>query len=281
MKYISENISAFDLSSAHIEGGSFEDGRLILTLSGGVSLIGSDNNSFGEDMHIPEMIIEISGVEIITASYIKRNYLNIQNSSVRTAKERALYKSEQALLCSRISAGDADIFSFENDSDSIAAEILFYDAAPEESYISAKIKYTGLSISWDAFGEPRKRPKLTLKDRAKMLKRDIPAVFLALGHKETPMLAKLTAGIAVGYALSPVDLIPDFIPVLGYLDDVLLLPFLVMIAVKLIPTDVMEQCRKDAEGLWDKGKPKKWFYALPVVFIWVIVMILIINIFIK
>lgn len=67
---------------------------------------------------------------------------------------------------------------------------------------------------------------MNLRDRAKQLKVDIPAVFIALKQKETPLPAKILAAVTVGYALSPIDLIPDFIPVLGYLDDVLLLPAL-------------------------------------------------------
>lgn len=74
-----------------------------------------------------------------------------------------------------------------------------------------------------------------LKQRAKQLTADIPAVFLAMKDRRTPMLAKILAAIAVAYALSPIDLIPDFIPVIGYLDDVLLLPILIVAAVKLIP----------------------------------------------
>ena len=68
---------------------------------------------------------------------------------------------------------------------------------------------------------------MTLKERAGKLKADVPAVFLALKDGETPLSAKVLAAVTVGYALSPVDLIPDFIPVLGYLDDVLLLPALI------------------------------------------------------
>lgn len=64
---------------------------------------------------------------------------------------------------------------------------------------------------------------MDLKARAKKLKTDIPAVFLALKDKETPFTAKIFAGITVAYALSPIDLIPDFIPVLGYIDDLILL----------------------------------------------------------
>ncbi len=76
---------------------------------------------------------------------------------------------------------------------------------------------------------------MNLKERAKQLKTDIPAVFIAIRKKETPALAKITAGVTVAYALSPIDLIPDFIPVLGYLDDLIVLPALVALTVKLIP----------------------------------------------
>ncbi len=74
-----------------------------------------------------------------------------------------------------------------------------------------------------------------LKERAKKLKTDIPALFLALKDKETPILAKVFAAITVLYALSPIDLIPDFIPIFGYLDDVILLPGMIALTIKLIP----------------------------------------------
>ena len=74
---------------------------------------------------------------------------------------------------------------------------------------------------------------MDLKVRAKKLNTDIPALFLALKDDNTPIIAKIFAGITVAYALSPVDLVPDFIPVLGYLDDVILLPMLVALTIKL------------------------------------------------
>jgi len=113
---------------------------------------------------------------------------------------------------------------------------------------------------------------MTVEARAKQLKTDIPAVFLALKKKETPALAKICAGFTVAYALSPVDLIPDFIPVLGYLDDVIILPGLVALSVKLIPQDIFAQCRVESEGLWRNGKPKKWYYALPILAVWLILL---------
>lgn len=118
---------------------------------------------------------------------------------------------------------------------------------------------------------------MNLKERAKKLKKDIPAVFIALKKKETPRLAKLLAGLTVVYALSPIDLIPDFIPVLGYLDDILLLPALVALTIRAIPSDIFETCRQEAEGLWADGKPRKWYYALPIVIVWLLITFLILK----
>jgi uncharacterized membrane protein YkvA (DUF1232 family) len=118
---------------------------------------------------------------------------------------------------------------------------------------------------------------MSLKERANKLKTDIPAVFLAIKRKETPWYAKALAGIAVAYALSPIDLIPDFIPVLGYLDDVLLLPALVALAVKGIPREVLEQCRVEAAELWRNGKPKMWKYAIPIIIFWLLIILIVVK----
>lgn len=117
---------------------------------------------------------------------------------------------------------------------------------------------------------------MTLKERAASLKRDIPAVFLALKSSQTPIIAKILAGITVAYALSPIDLIPDFVPLLGYLDDFVLLPALITLTVKLIPPEVFAACREGAEELWKDGKPEKWYYALPILGIWALVLYFII-----
>lgn len=118
---------------------------------------------------------------------------------------------------------------------------------------------------------------LKVKERAKKIKADIPAVFLALKDKDTPVIAKVFAGITVVYALSPIDLVPDFIPILGYLDDVILLPALIALTIKFIPKDLWERNRRLAEGLWENGKPKRWYYAIPIVLIWLLVLWLIIK----
>ena len=122
--------------------------------------------------------------------------------------------------------------------------------------------------------------KKSLKERAQKLKSDIPAIFLALKDKDTPIIAKILAAVTVAYALSPIDLIPDFIPVLGYLDDLIILPALAALTIKLIPKEKLEECQIKAEGLWENGKPKKWYYAVPIVIIWVAVIWGIVKIFI-
>jgi uncharacterized membrane protein YkvA (DUF1232 family) len=77
--------------------------------------------------------------------------------------------------------------------------------------------------------------------------------------------------------LSPIDLIPDFVPILGYLDDVILLPLLAALAIRLIPPKVFDECRKESEGLWTGGKPKKWYYALPIALLWLLIVCLIVK----
>lgn len=119
---------------------------------------------------------------------------------------------------------------------------------------------------------------MNLKQRAKKLKSDIPAVFIAMKRKETPIIAKIIAGVTIIYALSPIDLIPDFIPVLGYLDDLIILPALIALTVKLIPEEMFKKYREEAQSLWTNGKPKKWYYAIPFIIFWVFLILLIAKI---
>ncbi|MFL0247106.1 YkvA family protein [Candidatus Clostridium stratigraminis] len=118
---------------------------------------------------------------------------------------------------------------------------------------------------------------MDLRYRAKKLKSDIPAIFIALKKKETPIIAKLFAGITIGYALSPIDFIPDFIPVIGMIDDIILVPIFVALTIKFIPEEIFKQCRVEAENLWNNGKPKKWYYAIPIILIWVLLVCFIIK----
>ncbi len=116
---------------------------------------------------------------------------------------------------------------------------------------------------------------MTLKERAAQLKTDLPALFLCLKSRSTPLLPKILAGLTLAYALSPIDLIPDFIPVLGYLDDILLLPALVALTIKCIPKEALAHYREEAKGLWKNGKPKKWYFALPILALWLLVLCLV------
>lgn len=119
---------------------------------------------------------------------------------------------------------------------------------------------------------------MDLKSRAKNIKSDLPAVFLALKDKDTPVLAKIFAWLTVAYALSPVDLVPDFIPLLGYLDDIIILPLLIALTIRFIPEDMIQKYRKQADGMWENGKPKKWYYAFPIILIWIFVIFIIWNV---
>ena len=117
------------------------------------------------------------------------------------------------------------------------------------------------------------------KEKAKKLKTEIPAIFLALKDKRTPWDSKIIAAVIVMYALSPIDFIPDFIPFLGYLDDVVILPILIAWCIKSIPSQVLADCRTRSEGMWEEGKSKKWYFAIPFVLIWLILIALIVLAF--
>lgn len=95
-----------------------------------------------------------------------------------------------------------------------------------------------------------------LKVWAKRIKRDGVTLWFAQRNPKTPWYAKALGLFVVAYALSPIDLIPDFIPVLGYVDDVLLLPGLIWLTVKLLPSDVLAQCRLQADA-WLQSRAKK------------------------
>ncbi|MGB4408187.1 MAG: YkvA family protein [Sphaerochaeta sp.] len=145
-------------------------------------------------------------------------------------------------------------------------------------------------ISWEIWynhkkgqytGSSRKEGgEMHLREKAKTIGTYIPALFLAMRKKNTPGIAKVLAALTVGYALSPIDLIPDFIPVLGYLDDLIIVPLLITLTVRFIPPELLEECRVEAQGLWKGGKPKKWYYAIPVIVLWLLIIWWIISLFI-
>lgn len=111
----------------------------------------------------------------------------------------------------------------------------------------------------------------TLRDWAKKLKRDGVTLWFACKHPETPWYAKALGIFVVAYALSPIDLIPDFIPVLGYVDDVLLLPGLIWLAIRLTPAPVLTECRlKGDEWMAREGaKPRSLWGAGLILVLWI------------
>ncbi|MGE7943781.1 YkvA family protein [Lysinibacillus xylanilyticus] len=111
---------------------------------------------------------------------------------------------------------------------------------------------------------------LKLKAFAKKLKQNLFVLYLSYKDPRTPWYAKLVAMFVVAYAFSPIDLIPDFIPVLGYLDDLIIVPFGIILALKLIPPHVIEDNKEAAERLKLSAKPKNWFVGILFIMIWII-----------
>lgn len=107
-----------------------------------------------------------------------------------------------------------------------------------------------------------------LRDRARQLKRNTLALYYAVRDPRTPWHAKLVAGLVVAYAISPIDLIPDFVPILGYLDDVILLPAGIWLALKLIPEAVMDEARRKAKQASER--PTSGAAAIVIVVIWLV-----------
>jgi len=112
----------------------------------------------------------------------------------------------------------------------------------------------------------------SLRDRARHLKADTLALYLACRDPRTPWPARLLAVAVVAYALSPLDLIPDFIPVLGYLDDLIVVPLGITLVLKLIPDEVMKDCRERA--LAETARPTSRAGAIVVVAIWFVLAVL-------
>ena len=109
-----------------------------------------------------------------------------------------------------------------------------------------------------------------LNKRVQHLKSETFALYLAARHPETPCYAKLFVAGVVAYALSPIDLIPDFVPILGYVDDLVLIPLGIAVAVKMIPPHVLVECRATAHESMVRGKTGSRIAAAVVVGIWLV-----------
>lgn len=109
-----------------------------------------------------------------------------------------------------------------------------------------------------------------LKQRARLLKTETFALYLAARHPDTPWYAKLFVAGIVAYAFSPIDLIPDFVPVLGYLDDLILIPVGIALAIKMIPPPVLAECRARAQKAMSGSKPVSRAAGAVIVIIWLV-----------
>ena len=122
----------------------------------------------------------------------------------------------------------------------------------------------------------------SLKERARAAAHETSALYYAFLDRRTPVAAKLIAGLTAAYALSPIDLIPDFIPVLGMLDDILIVPAGVALAIRLIPPAVMDECRtKAAEGLGGGARRAAFVGGALVVGFWALILTPLIKLIIK
>lgn len=113
-----------------------------------------------------------------------------------------------------------------------------------------------------------------IKTWARKLKTEIYALYIAYQDPRTPLIAKIFAICVVGYAFSPIDLIPDFIPVLGFVDDAILLPIGIWLTVKLIPPQVLEESREKARLRQAEDKPQNWIAAGFIILVWLSLAIL-------
>ena len=138
---------------------------------------------------------------------------------------------------------------------------------------SRLIRLGRLLIGWHQKNTPAPAMQ-SLKQLVRKLKKETYAIYLASKHPKVPWYARLLAAGVVAYAFSPIDLIPDMIPVIGYLDDLLIVPVGIWLVLKMIPPEVLAECREKAEAATSEGKPTNWVAAGVVIAIWVLLGIL-------
>ena len=116
------------------------------------------------------------------------------------------------------------------------------------------------------------------KQRVKRLKTETYAIYLAYKDPRVPWYAKVLIAFVVAHTFSPIDLIPDFIPILGYLDDLIVTPLGIALAIKMIPPVVLAECREEARSAVGQDKPTSWAAAAVIVAIWLLLAVLIVVI---
>ena len=119
------------------------------------------------------------------------------------------------------------------------------------------------------------------KQRARQLKVETYAVYLAYRDPRVPWHARVFAACVVAYAFSPIDLVPDPIPILGYLDDLVLVPLGIAVALKMMPSEVMAESRERADAAMREGKPTSWKAAAAIVSLWIIMGLLLLVVMVR
>lgn len=113
-------------------------------------------------------------------------------------------------------------------------------------------------------------PMKTLQQRLKQLKKETYTIYFACKDSRVPWYARLLAVCVVAYAVSPIDLIPDIIPVIGYLDDLILVPLGIFLVLRMIPASVLAECRQKAETAVNSEPPQSWIAAVVIIAIWIL-----------
>jgi uncharacterized membrane protein YkvA (DUF1232 family) len=121
----------------------------------------------------------------------------------------------------------------------------------------------------------------TWKNWSKKLKLQTYTLYYAYKDPMTPWYAKVLSAAVVAYAFSPIDLIPDFVPMLGYLDDLILIPLGIALAVKLIPKEIMIRCRQQAKERIDSKRPVNWIAGGIIIAIWIMVFCAVVYIILR
>jgi uncharacterized membrane protein YkvA (DUF1232 family) len=116
-----------------------------------------------------------------------------------------------------------------------------------------------------------------LKQKAKKLKSESQVLLIAYRDSKTPLLAKILIGFTVAYLLSPIDLIPDFIPVLDLLDDLVIVPLLITFSVKLIPQKILEEARQKAKSAPEILRKTNWVFAILIIILWLMILYFVIR----
>lgn len=116
-----------------------------------------------------------------------------------------------------------------------------------------------------------------LKQKARELKSEAQVLMIAYKDNRTPLKVKILIGITVGYLLSPIDLIPDLIPILGILDDLIIVPALIALSIKLIPKFILDEAREKLKSNPLHYKKTNWLFAIIIIIIWMATLYLVFN----